>query len=324
MKNPIFSIVVITYNQPELVAQTLDSIYNQTYKNIELIISDDCSNNENTHVIQNWLNKHEGRFIKVIFNVNDKNKGISANLSTGLKFASGEFVKAIAGDDLLYPDAIEKMADFLNENRNVNFCTSRGINFCDKDSQRVFLEATPSKAFIKKLNRLSNSFDQFKFIAAYGNGILAPATFFRRKVFENYGYPSERYKYVEDFALWLELLLKGTRIFVLNEITAMYRVHEKSITQRAYKFGNTDYYKEILQTYKEYVLPYIDNFNFFEILSVISKIKIFKELMIKGPNLNVRRKVRKYKLIDSIFYRYDLPTLLYSKFKRLYSKSRIK
>ena len=60
--SPLVSVIVITYNSSKFVLETLESIYNQTYSNIELIISDDCSSDETINICQNWLYKNKNRF----------------------------------------------------------------------------------------------------------------------------------------------------------------------------------------------------------------------------------------------------------------------
>ena len=74
-----FSVVVLTYNQEVFVEETLNSIYNQTFKNIELVISDDASKDSTQEVIADWIESHKDRFSNVVINFNRKNLGLSGN-----------------------------------------------------------------------------------------------------------------------------------------------------------------------------------------------------------------------------------------------------
>lgn len=109
----LFSIVVLTYNQANLIEDTLDSIYKQSYSNIELIISDDASSDDTPKIIKHWLKKYSKRFSNIAFFSSNNNNGISKNHNRGIKAAKGEFLKYLGGDDLLLPEATEKMAAFL-------------------------------------------------------------------------------------------------------------------------------------------------------------------------------------------------------------------
>ena len=87
-KNPLVSVVVMTYNSSKYVLETLDSIYNQTYLNIELIITDDCSTDKTFELCNKWLLQHQNRFIRIEFITNDINTGIEdikQQMENGLK-----------------------------------------------------------------------------------------------------------------------------------------------------------------------------------------------------------------------------------------------
>ena len=64
ISSPLVSIVVITYNSSKYVLDTLQSVYNQTYKNLELIISDDCSSDNTVAIVEKWLIDNGNRFVE--------------------------------------------------------------------------------------------------------------------------------------------------------------------------------------------------------------------------------------------------------------------
>ena len=79
MDNPLVTVAVVSYKAAEYVAETLDSIKSQTYKNIELIVSDDCSTDNTREIVRNWLQKNTGRFHNQRLIETPCNKGIPAN-----------------------------------------------------------------------------------------------------------------------------------------------------------------------------------------------------------------------------------------------------
>ncbi|KAA6320476.1 putative glycosyltransferase EpsE, partial [termite gut metagenome] len=102
-EQPLVSIVVITYNSSKYVLETLESAKVQTYQNIELIVSDDCSTDDTVDVCQNWLDENKERFVRTELLIVLKNTGVSANCNRGYKVAKGEWIKGVAGDDMLFP-----------------------------------------------------------------------------------------------------------------------------------------------------------------------------------------------------------------------------
>ena len=85
MENPLVSIIVITYNSSKYVLETLESAKAQTYQNIELIISDDGSQDETVELCEKWLAENKDRFIDSQIITVEKNTGIPANCNRGVK-----------------------------------------------------------------------------------------------------------------------------------------------------------------------------------------------------------------------------------------------
>ena len=96
---PLVSIIVITYNSAKYLVDTLESIKDQTYKRIELIISDDFSSDDTISICQNWVAQNAERFVNTNIILAERNTGIPANCNRGGIKAKGEWLKFIAGDD---------------------------------------------------------------------------------------------------------------------------------------------------------------------------------------------------------------------------------
>lgn len=111
---PLVSITVITYNSASTVVETLNSVYCQTYRNLELIVSDDSSSDDTVNVCKKWIKKHENRFERVCIIESKMNTGISANINRADAACTGECVKGIAGDDKLVPGCVETFVDLVS------------------------------------------------------------------------------------------------------------------------------------------------------------------------------------------------------------------
>ena len=125
----LVSVVVITYNSEKYVIETLESIYAQTHKDLELIISDDHSTDNTVGICRQWCNLHKERFSDVEIIESAVNTGIAPNANRGYSLARGEWIKGIAGDDLLMPDCIEQYLAFCNRHPEYPIVFSRAIPF---------------------------------------------------------------------------------------------------------------------------------------------------------------------------------------------------
>ena len=115
--NPKVSILIPTYNREKIIAETLESAINQTYKNIEIIIVDNCST-DNTYLKVKDYSLKDNR-IKLYRN--NKNIGPVKNWKKCIEFAKGEFIKILWSDDLISLDFVERTLNVLKNNNEIAF-----------------------------------------------------------------------------------------------------------------------------------------------------------------------------------------------------------
>ena len=96
MQQPLVSIKVATYNSRKFVIETLESSKAQTYPNIELIISDDCSSDDTVALCQGWLAKNKGKFVNTQIITVPENTGIPANCNRCINASRQDWIKFIA------------------------------------------------------------------------------------------------------------------------------------------------------------------------------------------------------------------------------------
>jgi glycosyltransferase involved in cell wall biosynthesis/radical SAM superfamily enzyme YgiQ (UPF0313 family)/Flp pilus assembly protein TadD len=104
---PLVSVLVPTYNRPDMLVATLQSILNQTYKNLEIIVVND--NGLEVGNITGWLNQQGN----ITYVKHDRNRGLAAARNTGLKLARGKYIAYLDDDDIFYPDHLETLVNFL-------------------------------------------------------------------------------------------------------------------------------------------------------------------------------------------------------------------
>ena len=115
MYNPKISIIVPVYNVSQYITKCLDSIYGQTYKNIELILVDDCGSDDSMTIVQDYLASHVSIDAHIISH--KKNRGLSAGRNSGMEKASGEYVYFLDSDDYITSDCIEALVKPLNNKK---------------------------------------------------------------------------------------------------------------------------------------------------------------------------------------------------------------
>lgn len=227
----LVSVIVVTYNSAKFVLETLESAKAQTYQNIELVISDDCSTDNSVEICRQWVEENKGRFIRTEIITNLINTGISANLNRGLYKANGEWVKVIAGDDILSAECIKLCIDFTKANLKRNIQVIHGI-------AKIYFEDFKESNFSQKrgkpewkFNRLSiTPQEQYK-ILLRACPVVAPTTFFKRSIFNLVGYFEEEFPFWEDRPMWLKLTKAGFKFYFLDAELAFYRIHTTSVQQ---------------------------------------------------------------------------------------------
>ncbi|MBS4054015.1 MAG: glycosyltransferase [Thermaerobacter sp.] len=129
---PLVSVVVAAYNQESVVEASIKSILDQTYLNIEVIISDDCSNDRTALVINNSINSDK----RVMFYRQESNVGITANYNFLVSKCNGKYIALFAGDDIMHPEKIERQVQLLEANDSASFC-HHAVEILDHSSGRV-------------------------------------------------------------------------------------------------------------------------------------------------------------------------------------------
>jgi len=304
---PLFSVVVLTFNHENLIEETLNSIYNQNYPNIELIISDDASTDNTIPIIKSWIDKHKSRFLRVELITSLINTGISANHARGVRIAKGEFIKYIGGDDILLPSALEKMEAFLKENNDAYVCTSFVQPFIDYGNGEIEkLPLIPKDNFEKMQWR--NNIYQFRQLSKR-NFLPAPGFFFRKDVLEKSGYFDSEFRKFEDWHTWLKIILKGYKIYFMPEITVKWRIHKNSVSTSSRLQADLEFYKEELMVYEKYILPNIKYLSILERIHIYSSM-LYLKLIIRNIRYNKLRTIARMVYIFDPIELIEMPKLI--------------
>lgn len=256
MIEPLVSVIVITYNSSKHVIETLESIKEQTYQNIELIISDDFSQDNTVTICEEWIEKNSNRFIDTCLIKSNKNTGISQNFNRGLFKARGKWVKFIAGDDTLELNIISHYISYISSNAHVKCLYSNVREYKNEfNNHNIF----PIKNISQyKINHPAiTAIEQFK-ILLNESTVWASTLFFEKQLLLDIGGFNENYPMFEDRPILLAITNSGEKIYYVDIIGAKYRRHTDSVQiKNLNKFFLTKHREDVLHFFSENYLEFL-------------------------------------------------------------------
>lgn len=207
---PRITVITPSFNQGEFIEQTIRSVLDQGYPNLEYLVMDGGSTDCTLEVLERYKGQLQY--------VSEPDRGQSHAINKGLHMASGEILCYLNSDDLLAPGALQKVGYFFRAHPQAHWLTGR-CRMVDENGNEVRRSITLYKnLWLSTRSRL---------VLAILNYISQPATFWTRQVVEQVGYFSEHWNYAMDYEFWLRIG-KQYPLYVLNEDLAHFRVHSKS------------------------------------------------------------------------------------------------
>ena len=222
MYNPLISIVVVSYLSQDTILETLDSIKNQTYRNLEVIITDDNSSDDTLRIAKQWSLDNSGLFVNIEIVSTKTNTGVSCNCNRGASVARGEWIKFIDADDLLLPNAIEDIVACIEQNPQFDIIYSKVELFGDGDINRF------SKLFNNHLFTLKGNQHKYKILTT--NFITSASVTINKQFFYEIGMFDENIPFMEDWPFWIKCAMTHSSIGFYNHVTASYRVNIQSLS----------------------------------------------------------------------------------------------
>jgi len=224
---PLVSVPVITYNSAKFVLETLESIKAQTYQNIELIISDDCSTDNTVELCRKWVEENKERFVRIQIITSELNTGVSANLNRAEANCQGEWVKGIAGDDLLMPNCIADCVEYVNNNPDTIYLFGKIKAFGATEQLNTHFE---NNVFDYSFFDLKID-EQLERLIFESNCVPAATCFYNRRKSIELGITNdERIPLLEDWPKWINILEKGVKLEFMDKVVVKYRIHDGSLT----------------------------------------------------------------------------------------------
>lgn len=210
IEKPLVTVLIPSYNHAEYVYESVRSVLDQTWDNIQLIVVDDGSTDDSVAILTDLSSTYGFEFLS------QKNKGLTATLNDALERADGKYFCMLSSDDIALPGKLEKQVAFMEGRPDVGLCGGSAIDIDNKNK--------PLKKQ-KKLEYAELDFDDV--FMARKRGPTAPSMMARTSALHDVGGYDPEIR-LEDMDMWLKLTYKGWKIVCLEEIFAYYRVHESN------------------------------------------------------------------------------------------------
>jgi len=301
----LISVPVATYNSAEYVIETLESIYNQTYQEIELLISDDFSTDDTIEKVEEWIKQEHviKRFVRIEFIKVPANTGISANCNRFIKACQSDWIKMIAGDDILLPNCIEDNVKFINDNPGAQIVFSQVRLYQDTFEEKNFLKTIPKTFPDNLMNPAFTAQDQYRILLIADRLHYSPSFFLNKNAINNVGGYDETNRLVEDYPMWLKLTGTGIRLYYFHKETVGYRMHSKATNNNGLdvliKPSELNNYK----IRKKYAHPHLSKLQVWDESWVYNTALLFKKLGItKKTRANVALYKTMTRYVNPFFY----------------------
>lgn len=222
---PLVSVRIVTFNQENYIVDCIESVLAQTYKNIELIISDDGSTDSTQKILEDYKEKYKS---KIKLKLSKSNEGITKNINSGLENCSGKYIAGLGGDDILLPTKIEEQVNYMEKNKNCSICF-HDLDVFDSDTNKtIYLYSEKKKP---KNGTYKTLLKNPGMNGACSN--LIKGDILKKIKFD------ESLPVAADYFCWVSVLLEGGEIHYIDKVLARYRMHSDNVsTQKDYLSQN--------------------------------------------------------------------------------------
>lgn len=214
MTDKLVSIITPTYNCAAFIAETIDSVLAQTYKNWEMIIVDDRSQDNTEEIVSEYMKKDS----RIRYHLLEENSGAAVARTTAMKLANGSYMAFLDSDDLWAPDKLELQLKWMEENGYAFSCTAY---------EQIDEESKPLGRVIKTIKK--TDYNRLLLDCPVGNSTVI----YNVEKMGKFEVPNIRKR--NDDALWLQMLKKEKYIWGMPDVLMKYRIRKNSISSNKLK-----------------------------------------------------------------------------------------
>lgn len=218
-KEPKVSIIIISYNQQEFIAEAIEGAVTQAYDNLEVVVSDDGSTDNTQEIIKAFSVRYPGRLIPLL---NKHNVGVTANCNRALNVCTGELIALVGGDDVILPNKIASQVEWFGRMPHRVLCAHLGQNiYADGTLMHDGSDRRPRKKFAGGFGPINIIMRNF---IPYPTSVMV-----RASAIPAYGFDPE-VTVASDFLFWIDVLAGGGEYGCLDEVFAHRRRHGNNVS----------------------------------------------------------------------------------------------
>ena len=268
----LVSVIMSTYNEDiSILCLAIDSIINQSYKNIQFIIVNDNPLRRDLKELLDSYSEKDSRIFPII---NEKNIGLAASLNKAINQSNGKYIARMDADDISMPERIQIQVEYLEAHSGCSLVCGNKIDINEKGEKR----SNGRRFFCKDENIIR--------IMKFGSIIIHPTVMIRKDVIQSLnGY---RLLPSEDYDLWLRFFYNGYSAHIMNDYLIYYRIREDGISISDY---SKQYFSSKFEL-EEFKNGYISN----------NYIKGYEDFLLKNKALKpnrVKRINNTYRIISN-------------------------
>jgi glycosyltransferase involved in cell wall biosynthesis len=222
------SVITPSFNQGHFIKETIESVLNQDYKNIEYIVMDGGSTDNTVEILRSFApgaskNAKSGEATikgtkkKIIWN-SRKDKGQADAINKGIKKSTGDIVMYLNSDDVMLPHTLKIVAKYFTAHKEAMWLTGDYF-IADEKGNKI-------QSFVSSYKKILRKFPNSSMLSI-ANFIIQPSTFWRRSLVDEIGLFNKYLHYCMDFDYWMRTI-KKYKLHVLPNHFSFFRIHSKS------------------------------------------------------------------------------------------------
>ncbi len=234
---PEISLIMSVYNGEDYLSEAIESVLNQTFKEFELIVINDCSTDSTAEI----LNRYAELDSRVKVHTNEVNLRLPSSLNKAISYAKGKYIARMDADDICLPKRLERQLRFMEQNPHVSLSSCR---FMTLKNGVISSGGCGGK----------NDTESVKALLLVTNPILHPGIIAKADAIRSLGY-DKNFTCTEDMELWTRFIMAGYKVEIIPEYLMIYRLHDKQITETTLEKQHKEvakiqrkYYKALLET----------------------------------------------------------------------------
>jgi len=229
------SVCIPVYNGEKHIRETVDSILNQTYRNYELVIVDNCSTDKTDEILKSFKDPRLKLFR------NNKTVGAAQNWNKCLEHASGDYIALYHGDDIYYPTIVEEEITILDKYTKVGavFTLAEYLNEENIPIKKLDIPKSIEEINILDFKQTINNTMRHECI------FFCPTAMMRKSVLDRVGrFDAESYGFVFDLDMWLRIAQRS-KLCIINKKLMKYRIYSSQGSQALAATGGLEHYKAV-------------------------------------------------------------------------------